>query len=229
MYFDLEGKEVKDVNLAVQYTITEKSAVGNDSLFKKSNYFISGQKKSEYSVLEEYKQGRFIKKKIVGEKWEWFENGNIHLKAFYNDNQLNGEFCTYWPNGTQRRKDTFDNGKLIEGNCYDSIGQKIKKYFPYETAPEFAGGVNKLFEFLAKEQKYPTIAMENNIQGKVVTQFYIDENGKITDLEIIRNANYYLDVEALRVINAMPVWTPGTLEGKNVKVKITLPIYFRIQ
>lgn len=230
VYFDLDGRETKNISSAVEYIILEKSTVGKDSLFKKTVYFISGQKKSENSYLNEYKKGKIKESKFCGEKWEWFLNGNIHLKALYKDDQLDGEFFTYWTNGLLRRKDIFEKGKLIEGNCYDSIGNKLTKYFPYETLPEFPGGEAELFKFISYEIKYPIKAMENNIQGKVLTQFYIETDGKITDIRIIKNVNYYLDIEALRVIRAMPTnWIPATLEGQKVRYKYTLPIVFRLE
>ncbi len=230
LYLDKDGRETKYSSLAVEYTITEKSAVGNDSLFKEKVFFITGQKKSEKTYLNEYKKGKLKNYKLYGEKWEWFENGNVHLKALYKDGQLHGEFCTYWPNGIQRRKDIFENGKLIEGNCYDSIGNRLTRYFPYETLPEFPGGQDKLLQFLAAEVKYPIIAMEKKIQGTVYTQFYVEADGKLTDLRIMRNANYYLDIEALRVIRALPTnWTPATLEGEIVRYKYILPISFRLE
>ena len=63
----------------------------------------------------------------------------------------------------------------------------------------------------------------------LAVQFVVGKDGKVTDAKIVKNANYYLDIEALRVVNAMPNWIPGKLEGKTVRVYYTLPVNFRLQ
>lgn len=229
VYYDVNENITKDINLATHYSIMLKSAVGRDSLFNETYFYINGQKKAVSTYLSKYKNGKSISTYLVGEKWEWFENNTVKLRATYNDGELNGEFLTYWPNGIQRRKDLFKKGKLIEGNCYDSIGNKLSKYFPYETMPEFPGGDERLFMFLGKEVKYPVKAQERGIQGRVVTQFFVDTDGRIIDIKIIKNVQDDLDTEAFRVINSMPNWKPGTIEGQKVRVKYVLPINFRLQ
>lgn len=173
------------------------------------------------------KNNIFIEQKDIGEDLEWFEDGSVHLKSFYKDGKLHGDFITFWPNGIQRRKDIFDEGNLIEGNCYDSVGNRLPDYFPYETMPEFPGGEKELFKYLNKTLKYPREAMKQGIQGRVVVQYYVGADGKVTDIRIVKKVNHYLDMEAYRVINSMPDWIPGTQEGEKVRVKYTLPITFR--
>ncbi|MDD2799054.1 MAG: TonB family protein [Bacteroidales bacterium] len=229
VYYDAEGNSTKDISMATTYTIVEKSTVGKDSLFKTTDYYLTGQKKMEQSFLNEYKKGRIVSQKMVGEKWEWFENGDIRLKAFYTDGQLNGDFCTYWPNGKQRRKDVFEKGELTDGNCYDSLGVKLNTYFPYETMPMFPGGDSKLMQYIGTSIRYPVSAAERCIQGRVIIQFYVEKDGSISDIRIVRKLDPALDLEAFRVVNSMPNWIPGKLEGENVRVKFTLPINFRLQ
>jgi protein TonB len=77
--------------------------------------------------------------------------------------------------------------------------------------------------------RYPVEAQKRGIEGRVLVQFVVDKDGKVTDAKIVKNANYYLDIEALRVVNAMPAWIPGKLEGKTVRVYYTLPVNFRLQ
>lgn len=229
VYIDKEGNATTDIGSAVRYSIIETVATGNDTLFKHTVYYMSDKKKSEISYVRQYNKKVLISQKYVGEKWIWFENGATELKAFYKDGQLEGEFCTYWPNGVQRRKDIYDNGKLVEGNCYDSTGNRIPDYFPYETLPEFPGGDKALFKFLSKEVKYPSKAQSNGIQGRVITQFYVEPSGEITDIKILNNFNYDLSIEAYRVVSVMPDWVPGTIEGKKIRAKFILPISFRLQ
>ncbi len=228
VYYDAENNITKNMTSAIEYSITEKSLAGKDSLFKKTYYYFSGQKKSEDSYLCKYKKRAIISKISIGDKLKWFENGGLQLKAFYKDGQLNGEFITYWPNGKLRRKDVYDNGKLVTGNCFDSIGNNLNEYFPYETMPMFPGGDKKLFAYLLNEVKYPEGALESDIRGRVITQFYVDTDGSVTDIRIVESLNYYLDLEAYRVISSMPIWIPGTIEGEKVRVKFILPISFQL-
>ena len=98
-----------------------------------------------------------------------------------------------------------------------------------ETMPQFPGGDAALLQFLAKSIKYPVIAQENGIQGRVICAFVVNRDGSIVDAEVLRGVDPSLDKEALRVINTMPKWSPGKQRGKPVRVKYTVPITFRLQ
>ena len=99
-----------------------------------------------------------------------------------------------------------------------------------EKAPEFPGGQKALFKYLSENVKYPVMAQENGIQGKVVCQFVVNRDGSIVDIEVVRSAgDPSLDKEAVRVIKSMPKWKPGKHSGKTVRVKFTLPVNFRLQ
>lgn len=99
-----------------------------------------------------------------------------------------------------------------------------------EQMPEFPnGGMAGLMQFLSKNIKYPTIAQENGIQGRVTVQFVVNKDGSIVDAKVLRGVDPYLDKEALRVVNSMPKWKPGMQRGKPVRVKYTVPVMFRLQ
>ncbi len=97
-----------------------------------------------------------------------------------------------------------------------------------EKMPEFPGGQEAMNRWLSKNIKYPLLAQENNIQGRVVCQFVVNSDGKIVDVVVVRGVEASLDAEAVRVIKSMPTWTPGKQGGKNVRVKYTLPIRFKL-
>ena len=78
-----------------------------------------------------------------------------------------------------------------------------------EEMPEFPGGMAECLKFLAKNIKYPTIAQENGVQGRVIVQFVVNSDGTIVDPVVMRSVDPYLDKEALRVIKMMPKWKPG--------------------
>lgn len=102
-------------------------------------------------------------------------------------------------------------------------------FFRVETMPEYPGGDAALLSFLAQTVKYPVVAQENGIQGRVTISFVVNKDGTIVDAEVIRGIDASLDKEALRVINSMPKWKPGMQRDKAVRVKYTLPINFKLQ
>ena len=102
-------------------------------------------------------------------------------------------------------------------------------YSVVETMPDFPGGQKELLSFLSRNIKYPTKAIENKIQGRVIVQFVVNKDGSISGAKVVRSVDPDLDKEALRVINSMPKWKPGMQKGEPVSVKFTVPIVFRNQ
>ena len=98
-----------------------------------------------------------------------------------------------------------------------------------EEKPEFPGGMDECLKFIGKNIKYPTIAQENGVQGRVIIQFVVNQDGSIVDPVVMRSVDPYLDKEALRVIKMMPKWKPGKQRGKAVRVKYTVPVTFKLQ
>ena len=99
-----------------------------------------------------------------------------------------------------------------------------------ETMPEFPGGQQALFKYLSENVKYPVIAQENGIQGRVICQFVVNKDGSIVEVEVVRSGgDASLDKEAVRVIKSMPKWKPGKQRGKAVRAKYTVPVNFRLQ
>lgn len=98
-----------------------------------------------------------------------------------------------------------------------------------EKQPEFPGGTAELFKYLSKAIKYPVIAQENGIQGRVVCSFVVNRDGSIVDIQVMRGVDPSLDKEAIRVISEMPKWKPGEQRGKPVRVRFILPVQFRLQ
>ena len=98
-----------------------------------------------------------------------------------------------------------------------------------EEMPEFPGGMAECLKFIGKNIKYPTIAQENGVQGRVIIQFVVNQDGSIVDPVVMRSVDPYLDKEALRVIKTMPKWKPGKQRGKAVRVKYTVPVTFKLQ
>jgi protein TonB len=102
-------------------------------------------------------------------------------------------------------------------------------FFIVEEMPMFPGGDLALRKFIAQAIKYPVIAQENGIQGKVFVNFVVNKDGTVTGAKIARGVDTSLDKEALRVVNSLPNWKPGKQGGKPVRVSYTVPINFVLQ
>lgn len=99
-----------------------------------------------------------------------------------------------------------------------------------EDMPQFQGGSSDTFrEWIAKNLKYPEIASENGISGRVYIQFCVNSKGDIVDVVVLRGVDPALDKEAVRVVSSSPKWTPGKQRGKAVKVQFTFPVNFVLQ
>lgn len=98
-----------------------------------------------------------------------------------------------------------------------------------EEQPEFPGGQAAMMKFLSDNIRYPVIAQENGIQGRVICNFVVERDGSITDVQVVRGQDPSLDREAIRVIQQMPRWKPGKQRGSPVRVRFTLPVVFRLQ
>ena len=98
-----------------------------------------------------------------------------------------------------------------------------------EEMPHFPGGAAALQAFLSSNTKYPVVAQENGVQGRVIVSFVVERDGSITDVKVVRSVDPSLDREATRVVKSMPRWSPGKQNGSAVRVKYTVPVVFRLQ
>ena len=97
-----------------------------------------------------------------------------------------------------------------------------------EEMPVYPGGMPAMMDFFNKNMKYPKEAFDAKQEGRVIAQFVVEKDGSITDAHIVKSVSPALDAEALRIVNAMPNWTPGRQNGKPVRVKYTVPISFKL-
>lgn len=124
-----------------------------------------------------------------------------------------------------------ENGQDI-GDLNNMIVGEDTTSTPYavvEQMPEFPGGEAALQRYLHNSVKYPNIAMENGIQGKVYVGFVVERNGSISNVRIARGVDASLDKEAMRVVRMMPKWIPGKQNGEPVRVSFTAPINFVLE
>ena len=107
--------------------------------------------------------------------------------------------------------------------------EETKVFDVVEQMPSFPGGDAELMKFLHDHMKYPVVAEENGIQGRVICTFVVERDGSITDVKVIKSVDPSLDKEAIRVLKSMPKWIPGKQNGSAVRVKYTVPVTFRLQ
>lgn len=98
-----------------------------------------------------------------------------------------------------------------------------------EQSPTFPGGTAALMSWLSQNIKYPVIAAENGVKGRVIVQFVVEKDGSITDVVVVKSVDPSLDKEATRVIKNMPHWIPGRQNGSPVRVRFTVPVTFTLQ
>ena len=113
--------------------------------------------------------------------------------------------------------------EIEEDDSDDAIYKVVEKM------PEFPGGSQAMFKYLAENIQYPAIAKENNIQGRVVCSFTVNKDGSLSNIEVVLSGgDASLDKEAIRVIKSMPKWKPGMQLGKPVRVQYTIPVKFQL-
>lgn len=98
-----------------------------------------------------------------------------------------------------------------------------------EQQPLFPGGPAALMKYLSENTKYPVVAQENGVQGRVTVQFVVEKDGSISDVHVLGGVDPSLDKEAVRVVKSMPRWTPGKQNGITVRVNYRVPVLFRLQ
>ena len=107
--------------------------------------------------------------------------------------------------------------------------EEAQVFYIVEEMPEFPGGELALRKFIANSIKYPVIAQESGVEGKVYVSFVVGVDGQVSGAKILRSVDPSLDKEALRVVNSLPVWKPGKQRGKPVRVAFSVPISFVLQ
>ena len=133
--------------------------------------------------------------------------------------------------GTKDRTDVaIRNDIAVNTNESEEKKEVANKVFDVvEQMPSFPGGNEALMKFLQENVKYPVVAQENGVQGRVVVSFVVERDGSITDVKVVRSVDPSLDKEATRVVKSMPHWIPGKQNGAAVRVKYNVPVSVRLQ
>ena len=119
------------------------------------------------------------------------------------------------------------NEVIVEEKKPEPVKEEV--FRAVEQMPRFPGGEAELMKYLSTHINYPTMAMENNVQGRVVVQFVVTKTGKIGEVKVVRSVDRDLDKEAVRVCKTLPDFIPGKMNGQAVNVWYTLPVSFKLQ
>lgn len=134
------------------------------------------------------------------------------------------------PNSSANRRMTIRYKFNAPADSENSNADKeVKPFTTVEQMPQFKGGEDEMYRFIAKNLEYPIVAYETGVQGKVLVRFIIDENGNVTNPQVTKSLDPACDKEALRIVRMMPQWIAGKQNGRSVPVYFTLPIVFRLK
>lgn len=182
---------------------------------KDRTYFVGNlkNKKGIWYNADGTKQGEEVSAEIVKPEKENLNNGTNQDQPVKPSSQNNNANSTSFSSPEVQAEENVEENEIYE---------------IAENMPCFPGGVAVLKSWLGKNIQYPAIAVENNIQGNVLVTFIINKDGSVVDAHVTKSVDPSLDREALRVIRGMPKWIPGTQGGKPVRVKLTMPINYRL-
>jgi TonB family protein len=225
----------------IQMTGTYKSIRPDDREGVFTWYYPDGQKQQvcEYRnnmlhglFQEWYEDGQikinesFSEGLLDGPMKTWRKDGKLEIDAQYSKGEKHGYFISNYENGQVARKELYDNGKFIEGQCYTQDG-KTTEFFPYVVLPAYKGGPPALRKFIENERKYPKKAEKEAREATIFLIFTVDEKGHIINPRIIDGDASYFNEEALRIINSFPDWIPGKIDGIPAPLEVTVQIDFR--
>lgn len=117
----------------------------------------------------------------------------------------------------------------VKGIAEEESAEEAQIFMVVESMPEYPGGEPALYAYLSENIKYPQMAKESGIQGRVFVTFVVERDGRVTDVRVLRGIGGGCDEEAIRVVDGMPKWTPGKQRGKSVRVQYNLPVKFTLQ
>ena len=223
-------KEVKVTNdllanaanrtITIGFGDTDQTIISEGETFMAEGTVYDNDEEKPTPVIGAVVKNVRTQKSVVTDK-----EGRFSIEATAGD-QVVVSYAGYEPFALGVSKVFSDNGsKYIVPLRHVNTG---KTFDVVEEMPQFPGGPAALFEFLSKNIQYPKDAEKAKLEGRVIVTFVVKKDGSITDAKVVKSVAPSLDAEALRVINAMPNWTPGKQGGQPVNVKYTVPLTFRL-
>jgi protein TonB len=211
VYFTEDFKELPSADNAIYYTIYEDSQEGT----LRTTYYLDN------TLFSKDHFSNYKKRILNGTSEKWYKNGAKEMLAIYTKGKQEGIQTRYFENGQVKRTENYNNGEFVGGKCFDENGTEIA-FFPYYVKPEFPGGINEFYKYVGQNFK-----QINNAKGKIIVDFVVEIDGTLRDYKIVEGLNYHMNVEALRVLFNSPLWIPGKVDGRDTRVKFSIPITIR--
>lgn len=179
------------------------------------------------AVTGEYSYYPYSPKRVLNGTAKRYTDGRLTEEKNYVDDQLNGVLTTFWESGVVKRKDVYEKGKMLKGQCFSSTGADTT-WFEYEKAASFPGGVDSMRKFIVRKFEYPVEARRLGLQGTAKVQFIVNKEGAIEEPTVINKVDPILAKAAIELVKKMPKWSPAIMDGNIVKMYFVLPIVFRM-
>lgn len=180
------------------------------------SYFDNGQLCDSTNFYNNQQNGIFL---------EYYENGQLKRQGTYVLDRLHDTLETYYESGAKKRFDIYKNGVLVKGELVDEKGN-LQKYEDYEIGSTFPGGQEEMMKFIVDKMVFPEEALDYGIEGKVYLGFSVDTSGVIKKIKVLHSISPILSKAAIEVIEMMPNWIPGKIDGEKRMTYFTLPINF---
>jgi TonB family protein len=219
-YFNSDGDKINDKAAAKFYGTVQRDSINNNKIVQRV-FYITGEMKYEANY------SNYCEGVLEGPSREWYKNGQQKSKMTYKDCKLDGPLETFWENGSPKRVDLYKSNKLIRGSVFNEKGKK-KRYFKYIKIPRLGNSKKGYMQYVRSNFRYPEEAVKNRIQGKVEITFSVDRNGNVKNIKVAKNAHKLLDEEAKRIVESMPPWRIGKIDGEAQEFSFKLPITFRL-
>jgi TonB family protein len=217
----------------------QAESVQSREVFKTVNDFPANVQQTLAKLKAEFPTDEFIVIPPTGHNVEDFKGHENHISM------INGEYV-YEANAMTvvmgDKKDGASKYLILQYKASDKLLSKIQSekdeeivvsdgeqvFLVVEQPPTYPGGLDKMYEFLNQNTRYPEVAKKQNIQGSVFISFTVEKNGTISEATLIKGISKECDQEALRVVKLMDKWNPGMQSGKAVRVKFVLPVKFKL-
>ena len=241
VYYDYSGKRTTDKKEAIDYLVYRAEGDNNfsgkkytvkDNVLESVGYYSSIDpivQDGHFAVYENgymTGEGDYTHNKKHG-KWTYYRNekkDKWYTETYISEDKI--KLRSYYPNGRLKRKEKHNNTYTrATGKCFNEKGKKMP-FTPFYTAPK---PLYRIDEYLAENLKYPESARDQSIEGTVILRFIVNEDGNITNTEVIKGVAGGCSKEAVRVISGMPKWSEGIKDDKKVSVVFYQPVTFRLQ
>lgn len=217
-YLGPNSMELKNASGALYYRITE---IEGDTVVEKT-YFIT----DILCDIRHYDKNDF--KIRIGEERVYYPDGKIKYIRHYQHNKLNGEVRGFYSSGSLRRLDHYRNDTLLDGKCFTTDGRDTAYIVFQKSAIYQGGGLDNFNKFVISRVKYPQLAVENGVSGKVIVAFIVNSKGEVVNVRALKSSDEMLSRAAEDAVKKSERWEPAEMEGEKCSQEFALPVIFSL-